>query len=249
VKIIYLALLTILALIPISACSSDLPKNNVVAVDKSEYHQPRTLSITGDGSVEVFPNLIIISAQVTAVDKSVLAARQEAAETMTALLKSLEKNQIMEKDVSTTSFRISEKTIWRDGESIRIGFEVTNSVQISVTDLDAAPRILDDMIEAGKDAIRINSFELSIANKEEYLETARNKAVRNAKEQAELLSSATGVKLGNILSINTQVNIPTQYPRFGVASMEAGPMGDTSTPIAFGTQNIAATVMIVWEIE
>ena len=76
-----------------------------------------------------------------------------------------------------------------------------------------------------------------------------NKAVQDAKDQAATLSAATGVKLGNIISINTQAQIPTQYPRFGVASMEAAPMGDTSTPIAFGTQNIATTVMIVWEIE
>jgi uncharacterized protein YggE len=249
VKIRYLVFLTILALIPISACSSDSSNSTAAAIDKSGYDQPRTLSISGNGSVEVFPNLIIISAQVTAVDKSVLAAREEAAETMTALLKSLEKNQIPEKDISTTSFRISERTVWRDGESVRIGFEVTNSLQISITKLDSAPRILDDMITAGKDAIRINSFELSITGKEQYLEAARNKAVMNAKEQAEMLGIATGVKLGKILSINTQANIPTQYPRFGVASMEAAPLGDTNTPIAFGTQNIAATVMIVWEIE
>jgi uncharacterized protein YggE len=105
------------------------------------------------------------------------------------------------------------------------------------------------MIVAGKDEIRINGFDLTIANKEQYLEAARNKAVQHAKDQAATLSTATGVKLGNIISINTQAQIPTQYPRFGVASMEAAPMGDTSTPIAFGTQNISTTVMIVWEIE
>ena len=168
---------------------------------------------------------------------------------MDSLLKSLKENEIADKDVSTTSFRVSERTIWRDGESVRVGFEVTNSLQISVTTLDSAPKILDDMILAGKDEIRINGFDLTIANKEQYLEAARNKAVQDAKDQAATLSAATGVKLGNIISINTQAQIPTQYPRFGVASMEAAPMGDTSTPIAFGTQNIATTVMIVWEIE
>ncbi len=199
--------------------------------------------------VEVFPDLIIISAQVTAIDKSVLRAREQAAQTMDSLLKSLKENEIADKDVSTTSFRISERTVWRDGESVRVGFEVTNSLQIRVATLDSAPKILDDMILAGKDEIRINGFDLTIANKEQYLEAARNKAVQDAKDQAATLSAATGVKLGNIISINTQAQIPTQYPRFGVASMEAAPMGDTSTPIAFGTQNIATTVMIVWEIE
>ncbi len=199
--------------------------------------------------VEVFPDLIIISAQVTAIDKSVLRAREQAAQTTDSLLKSLKENEIADKDVSTTSFRISERTVWRDGESVRVGFEVTNSLQIRVATLDSAPKILDDMILAGKDEIRINGFDLTIANKEQYLEAARNKAVQDAKDQAATLSAATGVKLGNIISINTQAQIPTQYPRFGVASMEAAPMGDTSTPIAFGTQNIATTVMIVWEIE
>jgi hypothetical protein len=199
--------------------------------------------------VEVFPDLIIISAQVTAIDKSVLRAREQAAQTTDSLLKSLKENEIADRDVSTTSFRISERTVWRDGESVRVGFEVTNSLQIRVATLDSAPKILDDMILAGKDEIRINGFDLTIANKEQYLEAARNKAVQDAKDQAATLSAATGVKLGNIISINTQAQIPTQYPRFGVASMEAAPMGDTSTPIAFGTQNIATTVMIVWEIE
>jgi uncharacterized protein YggE len=248
-KIKYLTILMIIAIAPVIGCTREVSPSTPPNPVNSEYEQSRTLSISGTGSVKVFPNLITISAQVTAVDKSVLAAREEAAETMTAILRTLEKNQITEDEVSTTSFRISERTIWRDGESIRIGFEVTNSIQISITELDSAPRILDDMITAGKDAIRINSFELTIADKEKYLEVARNKAVTNAKEQAEMLSTATGVKLGHILSINTQANIPTQYPRFGVASMEAAPLGDTSTPIAFGTQNIAATVMIVWKIE
>ena len=248
-KFTYLGLITILLFASIVACSADSSPITPPSAATSESREPRTLSISGNGSVKVFPDLIIISAQVTAVDKSVLTAREQAAQTMASLLKSLEENKIADKDVSTTSFRISEKTIWRDGQSVRVGFEVTNSLQISVTNLDLAPKILDDLIAAAKDKIRIDSFDLTIANKEQYLETARNKAVQNAKDQAATLSAATGVKLGNILSINTQAHIPTQYPRFGVASMEAAPMGDTSTPIAFGTQNISTTVMIVWEIE
>ena len=248
-KITSLALITLLVSASIVACSADSPPSTPRSPAHSESQQPRTLSISGTGTVEVFPDLIIISAQVTAIDKSVLRAREQAAQTMDSLLKSLKENEIVDKDVSTTAFRVSERTIWRDGESVRVGFEVTNSLQISVTALDSAPKILDDMIVAGKDEIRINGFDLTIANKEQYLEAARNKAVQHAKDQAATLSTATGVKLGNIISINTQAQIPTQYPRFGVASMEAAPMGDTSTPIAFGTQNIATTVMIVWEIE
>ena len=113
-KIKYLTILMIIVITPVIGCTRDTSPSTTPNPVNSEYEQSRTLSISGTGSVKVFPNLITISAQVTAVNKSVLAAREEAAETMTALLRTLEKNQITEEDVSTTSFRISERKFIMD---------------------------------------------------------------------------------------------------------------------------------------
>jgi len=82
--------------------------------------------------------------------------------------------------------------------------------------------------------------------KTQALSQARQAAVDNARQQADELASATGVKLGDVLAISYEDStppVPIAYARL------AAPAADQSVPVSAGSMQITTTVTIVYAIQ
>ena len=151
--------------------------------------------ISGTGEVSAVPDIVDLRLGIEATETSVAEAQTQAAEAMNDVMTVLTSNGVAQKDIQTQYFSIRQVTSWdRDKEEeVVIGYRVTNTVAVTIRDVDKVSSIIDTVAEAGGDLTRIDSINFSVDDPSEYYDEAREEAVANAKAKAEELAKLAGV--------------------------------------------------------
>ena len=142
-------------------------------------NQMEGIWVSGTGEVTVTPDIANLRLGIEAQEASVAEAQTKASEAMAKVMTALTDNQVAEEDIQTQYFRIRERTRWNpeSEEEIVVGYEVRNMVVAKVRDIDKIGTIIDSVVEAGGDLIRIDSIGFSVDDPSVYYEEAREKAM------------------------------------------------------------------------
>jgi hypothetical protein len=230
-KTAFLALL-IFAALPIAPLSADeAPK--------------RTISLTASGAIKTTPDKVDISTGVTAQAPTAKEALAKNSAAMTEVIAALKAEGLDPKDIQTTNFTVQPLYEERkDGRPPKIvGYQVTNSVRLTVRDVGKLGQILDRVVSLG--ANDVNAIEFGVAEPEALKDEARKLAMRNAIANAKLYAEAAGAKLGKVLTISEDQGIIV------ARSMAPAPMemAAKAVPIEAGTTTVEARVSVTFELE
>jgi uncharacterized protein len=213
--------------------------------------KPATLRMGGEGDVSVAPTLArisggVVSSAETAADA--LAANNKA---MTGVVDAFKKQGIEPKDISTSNFSVEPQYVYEDENNRRtrppkiVGYEVRNTVNVTIRDLKKLGSVLDVTVSSGANNIGNISFDVENASK--LQDDARRKAFEDAHRKAQLYADAAKLKLGRVMSIteNTSGAVPMR-PRMMMEAMKAA--APQSTPIEQGELNLNTQVEVEWEL-
>jgi len=203
---------------------------------------PAAISVTGEASVSVPPDLAEIDGGVTSEAKTAREASEANNAAMGKVLQALKGAGIEEKDVQTARLSLQPQSAPnRSGPSAIAGYRASNRVTIRVRDVTKVASVIDTLVGAGANEIGGINFVVSQASK--LLDEARERAVADARRKAEIYAKAAGVTLGAPLSISEEGNsAPVPYRRMA-AGMAA------SAPVAQGEETLAVTVSVSWAIK
>jgi uncharacterized protein YggE len=203
---------------------------------------PATISVTGEATVSVPPDLAQIDGGVTSEAKTAREASEANNAAMGKVLQALKGAGIEEKDVQTSRLSLQPQSAPnRTGPSTVAGYRASNRVTIRVRDVAKVANAIDTLVGAGANEIGGINFVVSQASK--LLDEARERAVADARRKAEIYAKAAGVTLGAPLSISEEGNsAPVPYRR-----MAAGMA--VSAPVAQGEETLAVTVSVSWAIK
>jgi uncharacterized protein YggE len=203
---------------------------------------PATISVTGEATVSVPPDLAQIDGGVTSEAKTAREASEANNAAMGKVLQALKGAGIEEKDVQTSRLSLQPQTAPnRTGPPAISGYRASNRVTIRVRDVAKVANVIDTLVGAGANEIGGINFVVSQASK--LLDEARERAVADARRKAEIYAKAAGVTLGAPLSISEEGNsAPVPYRR-----MAAGMA--VSAPVAQGEETLAVTVSVSWAIK
>jgi len=208
--------------------------------------QQTGISVSGNGSVSVTPDIARIEVGVEVTGRTVAEARGQAADAMDAVMDALDDNGVDEADVKTRFFNIYPQYNYRDERAPEIvGFTVNNQVTVTVRDIDSASEVLDAAIAAGGDAVRVNGISFTVDEPDQFLDQARADAIADARARAETLADAAGVDLGAVRSISESTSFVGDQ-RFAVP--EAAFDGGGATSISPGEQELSVNVSVVFEV-
>ena len=206
--------------------------------------------VTGEGKVNVVPDIAMLSLGIEAQATSVAEAQQEAAEAMDAVMNVIDGYGIDEKDIQTQFFSIQPVRRWDNGDNgkeILIGYRVTNIVTVKVRNIDDAGSIIDAAVAAGGDNTRVNSISFTVDEPEAYYGEAREEAMADAEAKAKQLADLGGVKLGKpnyISEYGGYISPPIIYRDFEVSEALPAP----TTAISPGETEIQLTIQVVYSI-
>ena len=239
----FLAIGTLLVL-ALTACDV-----NIASEVLSSSAVDRTIHVSGSGSVTGEPDIATLDVGVSVEKETVVEAREEAASAMTALINSLQANNVAEKDIKTEDFSIYPQYDYTDDGRVLRGYRVNNTVRVKVRELETLSEIIDDAAGAGGDSIVINSIQFMIDDTTPLQTKARSLAVKDAEAKAQTLAKASGVRLGEPLTITESTYFEGPPIPFATAEAAFDDAARSSTPIALGELSVTVTVTVVYEIE
>jgi hypothetical protein len=210
----------------------------------AEPAPPAVISVTGEATVSVAPDLAQIDAGVMSDAKTAREASEANNAAMGKVLLALKGANIAEKDFQTWRLQLQPQTAPKSsGPSPIVGYRASNRVTIRLHDVSKLAAVIDTLVGAGANDIGGISFMVSNASK--LLDEARERAVADARRKAEIYAKAAGVTLGVPLSISEE-GAPGPSPLFR-AKMVGGMAA--SAPVAQGEETLAVSVSVSWAIK
>jgi uncharacterized protein YggE len=217
------------------------------ALAQSEF--PPAISMSGEGTVSVPPDLARIDAGVTSDAKTAKEAAEANNAAMGKVLAALKGTGIDEKDYQTSRLSLQPQyspNKVSSGPTSITGYRASNRVTIKVHDLTKVASVIDTLVAAG--ANDIGNVGFTVAQPSKLLDEAREKALADARRKAEIYAKAAGVTLGAPLEI-IEGGAPT--PVFRAKMMGAIAAGELSAPapIAQGEETLSVSVSVTWAIK
>ncbi len=225
---------------------------NMPAFAQDLSQKPGIITISGSGEVNAAPDIAYISLGVISVGESAKQAIVQNSKSMNNLMDILEQEGIERKDIQTTNFSISPQYSYDRSGNNRlpeiVNYRANNMVRIIVRDLDNLGNIIDKTVSSGANSI--NSISFSVDDNSELLNKARQKAMEDAINKAELYADAANVKLGRIILISENDVFLPPPPIFDVGMSRQALMPEKSlpTPIQSGELSFRAKINVQWEI-
>ncbi len=212
----------------------------------AETLPPPMITVSGEATVSVAPDLAQIDAGVTSDAKTAREASEANNAAMGKVLLALKGAGIAEKDYQTSRLSLqpqyAPKVSVSGGPSAIVGYRASNRVTVRLRDVAKLANVIDTLVGAG--ANDIGGIGFSVSNASKLLDEAREQAIADARRKAEIYAKAAGVTLGAPLSISEEgAPGPMPYRR-----MAAG-MAVSATPVAQGEQTLQITVSVSWAIK
>lgn len=201
--------------------------------------QAQVLTVVGEGSVAVVPDMATISVGVTSDASTAAEALDDTSVVTGELLTLLSEIGIEPFDMQTSGVRLAP-LYSKSGSSISgqgiSGYRAENTVRVHVRNLADLGVILDDIVANG--ANQLNGVSFGLQEPGPALDEARQAAVTDALRKGALYAAAADVALGPIQSIS---ELDGSAP--GPVAMRAA-----SVPIAPGGLDVSASITVVFTI-
>jgi len=205
---------------------------------------PGTIVVGGTGRVAVEPDVADLQLGVSIARPTVNAARADAAAAMTSILAAVRAAGVADPDIRTTLVSVQPRYDYRDGKPpVLTGYDLSNSVQVTVRDLAALGAVIDGSLGAGATSMDSLSFRLDDPTDAER--AARLAAVAQARSRADVLAEAAGVSIVAVSDIVEGGGPGPGYPQPKAARMM---LADSATPVQAGTTEVSVSVTVSFRL-
>ena len=227
---------------------------NNVNTDKTSPFQT-----TGTGTETAIPDTALISLGVTNTAPTVEAAKDSVNTSSNKITADLIKLGVDSKNITTTDYSVVQNTpqvieptnvvggsaILPPTVSGASGYTVTQSIQVKVSPIEKANQAVDTATADGANLVGGVSFVLNDNLQKQLEQKARVDAVNDAKQQAQDLANAAGIKLGRIINV-VDNNSGGPTPLFAGVAKSAG---DSSTNLNPGQTTVQESVTLTFETQ
>lgn len=212
----------------------------------SKTIQPkRTFSVSAEGKEIIIPNIAEVRIGLISEGKDLVELQKENSEKFNKVINFLKSQGIEEKDIKTENYSITPKYRYDKVTEI-VGYTINQSLSVKIRDLKKVGEILNGVVQHG--ANNIYGLNFTIDDEKIYLDKAREKAIKEAKEKAEKIAKTAGFRLGKIVNITESSGY---LPPHSIFLKEMGIGGESGIvpQIEPGSQEIKISVTITYEIK
>jgi len=205
----------------------------------------RRITVPGQGTVIVEPDIASIRLGVNVVAETAGAARKSAATKMKAVLDAVTKKGVARRDVQTSLVSLNPTIDYSKGNTPRItGYQLQNAVSVTLRNLSKAGDVIDVALGAG--ASSLDSLDFRLEDPREATRKARAAAMDDARARGETIARAAGSKLGEVLTVaeGESFSPPAPFP----AARMALKAHAATTPVESGSQAISVGLAVTFAL-
>lgn len=233
---------TSLFLAPLALAAIAMSPVTALAADP----EPHTITVSGEGEIKAVPDEAVLTAGVESTGATADAALAANRRAMNNVFATLKHQGIPDRSIQTSNFSVSPQyDSGKHGASKIVGYQVTNSVSVTVDDLAKLGAAVDALVASGANSMGSISF--AVHDPKPLLKQAREAAVKDATDRAVTYAQAAGLSVGPVVQLTEGA---TQIPRPVFRAMIAGyDASNATTTMAAGEQTISAQVTVTFEIK
>jgi len=205
------------------------------------------LTVQGSGRAVGTPNSLDVSADVTVNGATAADALSADNATTAAVVAAIENDGVANRDISTTDLTVNPTYDWSNGHNVITGYQVSNSIAVTIRHLSTAGAVIDAAATAGGDSLNIDSITFARLDPRVLEDEARQNAVRQAVAHAGAMARAAGERLAGVCTITDQ-SAPMLVEPLPIASSTAMGAAASSVPLERGTQEADAQVTLVYAL-
>ena len=118
--------------------------------------------VSGEGKLTLEPDLVMLNVGVESLEDTVSEANAAASKSMADVMAALKARDIEDKDIQTSYFNIYPQYDYRADTPTLTGYNVRNTVSVKIRDLDNVGALIDEVVTAGGDSIRIDGISFTV---------------------------------------------------------------------------------------
>jgi uncharacterized protein YggE len=214
----------------------------IAAQDRPEKLPP-SIQTSGEAKLTAQPDRAQIDLGVVTQANSSQAAAEQNARKLEAVLSRLRQLVGAGADIKTISYTIQPVYLYpkEGGEPQITGYTATNVVRVLLDDLTKVGSVIDTATQAG--ANRVQNLQFMLRTEDVVQAQALRDAATKARNKADALASALGLKILRVLSVveTSPGFVPVRDVAYARAEAAA-------TPIEPGTIDVRATVTLTVEM-
>ncbi len=225
------------------------------------YSGPVTISVTGEGEATAIPDIATFNFTVQAKEADAASAQKKVTETMQKIKDFLKEKGVEDKDINTENLDLSP---WYEEQEYVpctpwgcppyrepkvAGYQVNQTVSVKVRKIDDAGAIVGGIGELG--AQNISSLSFTIDDETKLVREARDKAIEDAKAEAQKLADKLGVRIVRMTGYwenNDGYYPPIEYDSYSYKAGMAEEAIQTTAEIPVGEDTITMKVDISYEV-
>lgn len=227
----------------LSACTAASTSNTATNATTE-----KTISVQGQASLLATPTQATLTLAVTTFNEDGTHAQSENTEKMNQTFATLEDLKIPKEQIKTTAYQITQRFNYTSETTEVAGYDVTNQIGITLTDLNLVSQVIDQTVKQGVNQMNHIQFSLSKEKQQELYQEALTQAVLDAKSKAETLAKAAKVKIKHPYQITESSNNFTT-PRYETSEVMLEKSFASDPPIASGELVVEARVSVDYRYE
>ena len=204
------------------------------------------LNFSGEGKVYTKPDIALVTLSVVTNSSTVAGVQDKNTKKMNSVIDFLKKTGIEDKDIKTTNYQLYPQYNYEYTKIPQIiGYEITQSLEVKIRNLDKVGEILEGSTNAGVN--QVSSLYFKVDKDEVFKSQARALAIIDAKKKAEETARQLGIKLGKLTGFSESSGY-NPYPIYAKSAEGMG--GGGATPdIQVGENEILVNVTLTFEID
>ncbi len=214
-----------------------------IVVQLDEGQDKNNVSVTANGTVKVTPDVAYTTVGVVTQKKKMQDAQSANRELMNAVVAALKAAGLTDDDIRTVNYSVYPVYDYSGDTSRIASFEVNNTIELTIKDIDKVGEVLDAAAAAGANTSYSVSFD--ILDKDPAYKQALTAAMESARSKADTLAAAGGFAIKGVMNVSEGYTNTTVYREYAAPAEDSM---DSKTYVSAGELDVTATVSVVFEI-
>lgn len=232
---------------PISADA--LPSIEPAPSTQPASSQSNIITANATGEYYVTPDVAYVTIGMTTSGESADEVQKTNDNAMKGILDAIKNQGVAESDIRTAEYSVYPEYNYSGSRTIIKGYTAVNRAMVTINDVSKIGTVLEAANKAG--ANDIGNISLSVKDRNSAYDIALADAIKAARNRAQVMADASGVKLGGLVSV-TDSGYSTPYLERSydmMAGMSTDDSGTSSAAgISTGELKITATAVVIFEI-
>lgn len=205
-----------------------------------------SFQVQGTGKAAAAPDRAVITIGVTNDGTSVTDAQEKTNQAADKIITALKNLGVAEKDIKTVNYSVTPNFDYSTSRKTGT-YTVAENLEVKVP-IEKTNQAIDLSTAAGANIVGNVTFTLSDDKERSVENQAREEAVKIAKDKADGLAKASGIKLGKIINVSENFSGgPRPMPVMMDAKLSGSGVPSTPTIVSPGETNVEITVTLTYD--